>query len=318
MKRNFFKALLALLPLLAVGGQGQAVAAPRGGNFEVSPFVGYYWLDGETNYKDHAVWGGRFGYLYNDNLEAEVSAAAVETSLKGSGRDVDMRQLQADAVYNLTGLGKLVPYVLAGVGVVHMDPVSEGGADTAMMVDYGVGARYFFTDNLAARVDIRQPIIFDNAESNYLATVGISYFFGAAKHPAPAVVAAPAPEPVKVAAPAPAPAPTPAPAVAPAPPVDSDKDGVIDSQDLCPGTPAGVKVDAKGCPVDSDNDGVADYLDQCPGTPVGVKVDAKGCPVDSDNDGVADYLDQCPGTPAGVKVDAKGCPVESDNDGLAD
>lgn len=61
---------------------------------------------------------------------------------------------------------------------------------------------------------------------------------------------------------------------------------------------------------DSDGDGVPDDADQCPGTPAGVAVDSKGCPLDSDGDGVPDYQDQCPGTPAGTEVDAKGCPVE--------
>jgi OOP family OmpA-OmpF porin len=72
--------------------------------------------------------------------------------------------------------------------------------------------------------------------------------------------------------------PPPAPAPAPAPPADSDGDGVPDHLDKCPGTPAGVKVDAAGCPIDTDGDGVADYLDQCPGTPAGVRIDADGCP----------------------------------------
>jgi outer membrane protein OmpA-like peptidoglycan-associated protein len=37
-------------------------------------------------------------------------------------------------------------------------------------------------------------------------------------------------------------------------------------------------VDKDGCPPDSDRDGVADYLDKCPGTPAGVPVDKDGCP----------------------------------------
>jgi len=99
---------------------------------------------------------------------------------------------------------------------------------------------------------------------------------------------------------------------------DKDKDGVEDKYDKCPDTPAGVKVDAKGCPVDSDGDGVPDYLDQCANTPAGVQVDAQGCPLDADKDGVADYMDKCPNTPAGVKVDAKGCPIDTDKDGVPD
>ncbi|WP_069383649.1 OmpA family protein [Halomonas caseinilytica] len=58
---------------------------------------------------------------------------------------------------------------------------------------------------------------------------------------------------------------------------------------------------------DSDGDGVPDDKDQCPGTPAGVAVDAVGCPLDSDGDGVPDYQDQCPGTPAGAEVNALGC-----------
>jgi outer membrane protein len=60
--------------------------------------------------------------------------------------------------------------------------------------------------------------------------------FGA---PKPVVVAAPVAEPV--AAPPPPP---------PPPPSDSDGDGVVDSADKCPGTPAGVKVDKVGCPLE--------------------------------------------------------------------
>jgi len=99
---------------------------------------------------------------------------------------------------------------------------------------------------------------------------------------------------------------------------DTDGDGVPDSADKCPGTPAGVKVDSSGCPLDSDGDGVPDYQDKCPNTPAGVKVDSSGCPLDSDGDGVPDYQDKCPNTPAGVKVDSSGCPLDSDGDGVPD
>ncbi|MBT8148872.1 MAG: discoidin domain-containing protein, partial [Gammaproteobacteria bacterium] len=91
------------------------------------------------------------------------------------------------------------------------------------------------------------------------------------------------------------------------PPSDADGDGVDDSNDLCPNTPAGATVDVDGCEiVDSDNDGVPDAQDQCPNTPAGTTVFANGCP-DTDGDGVDDGIDQCPNTPAGTTVDATGC-----------
>lgn len=60
---------------------------------------------------------------------------------------------------------------------------------------------------------------------------------------------------------------------------DVDGDGVKDSKDMCPGTPKGAPVDAKGCPLDSDGDGIPDYLDKCPGTAPGTKVDRHGCEI---------------------------------------
>lgn len=105
-------------------------------------------------------------------------------------------------------------------------------------------------------------------------------------------------------------------------PKDSDHDGIFDKLDMCPNTPANVRVDDLGCPIDSDGDGVPDYLDQCPNTPSAAygMVDSVGCPIDSDLDGVPDYLDLCPNTPAEARdfVDADGCPLDTDGDGVPD
>lgn len=73
--------------------------------------------------------------------------------------------------------------------------------------------------------------------------------------------------------------PTPEPMEMAAAAADSDGDGVPDTEDQCPGTPAGVSVDAFGCPADADGDGVPDDRDRCLNTPRGVTVDSSGCPV---------------------------------------
>lgn len=307
MNKIMVKVMLPALFMLAMFGPGKALAAPSGGDIEVSPFVGYYWFDNETDYDDDRVWGGRLGYLFNDNLEAELSLAAVSSEL-GSGQDAYLLQLQADALYNFTGMGKLVPYAAAGIGVAHYDPASVSADKYDFLVNYGVGARYFFTDKLAARLDIRQPVVFDDTDFNLMATVGISYFFGVPKKPVEVAEAAPEPASVVAAAPE----------AAPVKPGDSDGDGVADNDDRCPGTPAGVPVDLQGCPFDSDADGVADYEDKCPDTPRQAKVDSRGCPLDSDGDGVYDYLDKCPDTTAGAPVDVTGCLKDTDRDGLSD
>lgn len=66
-------------------------------------------------------------------------------------------------------------------------------------------------------------------------------------------------------------------------------------------------MDATGCVADSDRDGIADSEDKCPDTPKGIKVDAKGCSSDTDGDGIIDSEDKCPTTKA--EGTTNGCPV---------
>ena len=90
-------------------------------------------------------------------------------------------------------------------------------------------------------------------------------------------------------------------------PTDSDNDGVIDSNDDCPGTPPGVEVDLSGCAVDSENDNIPNHEDDCPNQAGTRQTD--GCP-DSDGDGVRDSEDEFPLDPE--------CQEDSDGDGVCD
>jgi len=106
---------------------------------------------------------------------------------------------------------------------------------------------------------------------------------------------------------------------------DSDRDGVPNKEDRCPGTVRGEAVDPTGCPLakDSDGDGVLDGGDKCPGTPSGQRVDLTGCNADLDGDGVPNALDRCPATRPGSEVDQFGCPApgapsDTDGDGIPD
>ncbi len=109
--------------------------------------------------------------------------------------------------------------------------------------------------------------------------------------------------------------------VAPPPPLDTDGDGVLDPDDVCPTTPQGAHPDPArlGCPlVDTDSDGVFDNEDQCVTEPMGANPDParRGCPRrDADSDGVFDDEDQCVDVPQGPNPDPdrRGCPDGDDD-----
>lgn len=109
-------------------------------------------------------------------------------------------------------------------------------------------------------------------------------------------------------------------------PSDRDRDGILDSDDMCPDVPglAVAPLGAVGCPAaprDTDRDGIIDADDACPdlaglGTRDGM---TNGCP-DGDHDSVPDPLDACPAVPGvrSVLPRFNGCPPDADGDGIGD
>lgn len=232
------------------------------------------------------------------------------TGFKGdfSAASVNLRIKPIGSSYIIT------PYVFGGVGAILFDnqlnfhkekidsalPTAGGGINIRLTPELTLNLQETF---MFTNNDARDGVVAGGKDDDFLLhSAGLTFNFGCGK--------------------------------------DTDKDGVSDSKDKCPDTPAGVAVDKNGCPVDKDKDGVADYLDSCPdvagssslnGCPdkdndgiadnedrcPDVKGTAalKGCP-DADGDGVADLDDKCANTKAGTKVDATGCPLDSDKDGV--
>jgi len=109
---------------------------------------------------------------------------------------------------------------------------------------------------------------------------------------------------------------------------DYDSDGVVNQQDICPGTPEEEESDVKGCAPsqkDTDLDGVNDRDDVCPRTATSDSANSVGCSesqlIDTDGDGVSDSDDICPETPSSEYGNIYGCSKSQrdvDGDGLVD
>jgi outer membrane protein len=153
--------------------------------------------------------------------------------------------------YHFLPDGRFRPYV--GVGANYTMFSSEQpnaveldnsfGVAAQLGADYSIGKNWF-VNGVVRWIDIDADATLSGSPIGTIEVdpwvygVHVGYRFG---RPAPvAAVAA-------VAAPAPAPQPA---APPPPPPADADGDGVPDSVDLCPATPRGHTVDAKGCSCD--------------------------------------------------------------------
>lgn len=225
--------------------QAHADEAP---GLSVFPYIGLTGtapgtLDDDNHYG--LAVGYRFDSPYSLELRHSVTSADLIAPLTG---DSDFDTTGINLLYNVDTGGKLTPF--ASVGYAHTSyrlPALDDDDSLAL----GLGFKYFIGEKAALRADGQ---LFKGGENDTIETafsLGLHFATGGSKT---------APKPIAKAE------------------GDADRDGVLDSADRCPGTPAGVAVDADGCPQDDDGDGVPNYKDKCPNTTDRrAKINRDGC-----------------------------------------
>lgn len=164
-----------------------------------------------------------------------------------SSIDVDIWSIRS--LFYFLESDRFRPFASLGVG---MQDIDLPGVGSESQINAGLGLRWNILENLDARAAFNFYDGQDWGDLKRSFNLGLHYQFGRTSAP-------------QVVRPA---------------PIDSDNDGVVDSQDVCLGTRAGAEVDVRGCalPADTDGDGVTDGKDQCPRTfDRSRQVDAVGC-----------------------------------------
>lgn len=261
--------------------------------YELSPMVGYNFTEGNVGLKNSGHYFGGVEFQFNTpkskiapEFSIYYSPKAKYAGTNPTPKDTAITRGAFNGVYTFDNDGILVPFAKAGVGIEGVQDETSSNGD-GFFADAGAGVKYFFTDSVAFKAEAiylakLSGIQNHHIDNNFMVLAGLTFAFGE-------------PEQTQAVAAAPVDA-------------DDDNDGVLNSQDQCPSSPAGAKVDENGCELDTDGDGVVDSQDKCANTQSGVQVDASGCELDSDNDGVLDSQDICPNTPAGAQVNHDGCP----------
>ncbi len=289
---------LALAVTAALAGATIAQADDQR-KWYVAPALNFVLADDDRQADNNAGFQIGLGRQIGESWNLELNLEADNLDFENGNGTYKQRGAALDALYFFNRNRAFAPYALIGVGAMHNR--LPGDEVTNVMGNVGFGFLSNAGGAMSLRTEVRyrwddddETIATESGFGDVVFSLGVQIPLGRAAKPAPApIVAEPEPAPVVV-----------------APPADSDGDGVSDEFDMCPNTPAGAQVDARGCEIDSDGDGVPDSRDRCPGTVAGAAVDAEGCERDSDGDGVVDRLDRCPDTVSGVKVDVRGCEIK--------
>ncbi|ABQ28476.1 OmpA family protein [Geotalea uraniireducens] len=203
--------LMVLLFLFVIASTA-AAAGIQPDSFTLSGIVGGYSFDGKQHLETRPVVGIRGGYNFTKyvGVEALFDYVRTEGTRAGLG-DANVYRYGGDVLLHILPDSDLVPYLAAGYGGLTLDRENQKTNNHGVF-DYGVGLKYFLTDNLALRGDFRHLVFRDSGETlyNYEYTAGVAYQFGGEK-PAPAPVPPPVVEPAPEAPLEPVPAAEPTP-----------------------------------------------------------------------------------------------------------
>ena len=265
---------LLLLPALLLGSASFADDAQF--KYEISPMIGYNLSEGNIGMKNDGFFTAGLEVQANtpgSKISPELSVFYTPgADYDGGKKDTDILRVAFNGVYTFDKMDMFTPFAKLGAGYENVsDEVTSN--QSGFFADAGAGVKIPFAKSWALKAEAIYLAKIGNShnqtvDNNLMALVGLTYSFGEVAKPAPKEE----PKPVIVEEVA---------IVAVVAETDSDGDGIYDSLDKCPNTPAGSTVGVDGCPVvlDNDHDGVLNENDLCPDTPVGEKVDAHGCPI---------------------------------------
>ncbi|QOY54591.1 OmpA family protein [Candidatus Sulfurimonas marisnigri] len=287
---------LLIIPALMLG----SAAIAQDYQYEITPLIGYNIAEGNLDLENQTLIGAEVQYNSDSVLKPELSVLYTDADYENSNISTDIYRIAINGVHEYDSIGFMSPLTKIGVGYETIDTRLSDNRDS-LFFDAGVGAKIPLNDAIALKLEAVYMLKNNSNrwDSNLAVLAGINFAFGPK-----AQEVTPQPEPM----------------AEPVPVIDGDddKDGVLNSIDKCPTTPAGKPVNSDGCFIDGDDDkdGVLNSVDKCPTTPAGKPVNSDGCFIDGDDDkdGVLNSVDKCPTTPAGKPVNSDGCFVDGDDD----
>jgi OOP family OmpA-OmpF porin len=179
--------MVFLIGLLVLVLAAPGFAGNQGGTFTLDPFTGIYTFDRAQELDARSYYGLRGGYNFTSHLGLEAMFGYVPTETNSQAfvdRDVQVYRYGLDALYHFNPDGTLVPFISLGFGATQTDNGSKGMPDHGRgMFDYGVGVKYFISDTVALRGDVKQAMFSEGGDSRFNTeyTVGLTFLLGAEK-----------------------------------------------------------------------------------------------------------------------------------------
>ncbi len=217
-------------------------------NYEVTPVIGYNVEEGNLGLDNAVLYGAEFQYNAVESLlKPELSVLYSQNDVENSTLESDILRIALNGVYEYEKIGSLTPLAKIGMGYETINGAHGTQNSDGAFLDAGIGAKIALAKDIALKLEavymLKDGVAF--TDNNLLALAGINFSFGekAQREPEPTPEPQPEPEPIDG---------------------DDDNDGVLNSIDECPTTPAGEKVDEKGCKIEALAEVIETKAPACP------------------------------------------------------
>lgn len=191
--KKLFIAVIAFCLIVSATVAGAEQKDP----FSISALAGGYTFEGTHHLNTAPAKGGRVGYDLTQEMSVEALINYANTEGSRDNNSAAMFRFGADLLFNLIPDSRLKPNLAAGFSRISLD---ETGVNKRLRTawSYGAGIKYFLTDSLALRADVRH-IVYNHNYTTFNSleyTGGIYIPFGGTKSAAkPAAAILPASPP---------------------------------------------------------------------------------------------------------------------------
>lgn len=172
-------ALCALLFLAALADTSRVLAAETPHDYSLNVSAGGLRFSGQDDLRHSLVYDIRLGYdivgtSIVDSLGIEGGLSYASSTSSKDNTQVRAYLMRIDATYPFLPRKRLVPFLAVGAGGLVLERATK--TEGSPLIAYGGGMKYFLTEYLALRLDVRQNILFNvGSRNDFQYMLGLSF-----------------------------------------------------------------------------------------------------------------------------------------------
>lgn len=175
--KKMVRSVVICLSLVILGGSSNVFAFHRAGAFTFTLGGGYAYFSPKRHIDNAGIPYGAVGYDFTDRWGLEGLMGFFNTDPKrnqNNGRQISGNLFALDVVYHFVPYRFIQPYLLAGPGVIGLNP-NGSNANNEGNINAAVGADLFVNPFIAFRIEARDFYTIVGGKQDIFPNAGVTF-----------------------------------------------------------------------------------------------------------------------------------------------